>query len=61
MGEFPRCIYFYGKQGNIEVILARNDGEWDRTTHTTSACVGDFSKERLQEIATKLQEFVDSI
>lgn len=63
--------YIYNdKQGNIEVmrgafgyniILTRNDGEWDGQMHTTSACVGDFSKERLQEIATKLQEFIDSI
>lgn len=63
--------YIYNdKQGNIEVmrgafgyniILTRNDGEWDGQMHTTSACVGDFSKELLQEIATKLQEFVNSI
>ena len=67
----PESTYIYNdRQGNIEVmrgaigyniILTRNDGEWEGKRHTTTACVGDFSKERLQEIATKLQEFVDSI
>ena len=67
----PESAYIYNDaQGSIEVmrgafgyniILTRNDGEWDGKTHTTSACVGDFSKDRLQEIATNLQEFVDSI
>ena len=63
----PESTYIYDdSQGSIEVtkgacgyniILIRNycDGE------SEIACVGDFSKERLQEIATKLQQFVDSI
>ena len=63
--------YIYNdKQGNIEImrgafgyniILTRNDGDWEGKAHKTTACVGDFSKEKLQEIATKLQEFVNSI
>ncbi len=62
--------YIYeGKQGSIEIckgafghniILTRNDGEWEGQMHTTTACVGNFTKERLQEIATKLQGFLDS-
>ena len=66
-----QSTYIYDdKQGSIEVmrgafgyniILTRNDGEWDGKKHTTEACIGDFSKETLQEIATKLQEFIDSI
>ena len=67
----PNSAYIYeGKQGSIEIckgafghniILTRNDGEWDGQKHTTEACVGDFSKEKLQEIANKLQEYVNSI
>jgi hypothetical protein len=63
----PDSSYIYNdRQGSIEVmrgafgyniILTRNDG----ALHTTTACVGDFSKERLQEITSKLQEFVDAI
>jgi hypothetical protein len=63
--------YIYnGKQGSIEVtrgafgynvIVTRNDGEWDGQRHTTTACVGDFSKAGLEEISTKLQAFVASI
>ena len=53
------------KQGNIRVrhgafdynlILTRIDEEWGMPT----ACVWNFSKERLQEIVTKLQEFLNS-
>ena len=67
----PESTYIYdGNQGSIEVtkgacgynvIVTRNDGEWDGQKHTTTACVGDFSKASLEEISTKLQEFVESI
>ena len=67
----PDSTYIYqDKQGSIElmrgafgynIILTRNDGEWDGKMHTTTACVGDFSKERLQEIASNFQAFVNSI
>ena len=63
--------YIYsGKQGSIEVtrgafgynvIVTRNNGEWDGQKHTTTACVGDFSKASLEEISAKLQEFVEAI
>ena len=63
----PDSTYIYdGNQGSIEVtkgacgyniIITRNFCGGGSEV----ACVGDFSKERLREIATKLQQFVDSI
>jgi hypothetical protein len=63
-------LIYNDKQGSIElmkgafghnIIMTRIDGEWEGKVHTTESCLGDFSKEKLQEIAKNLQDYIDSI